>query len=193
MADVKGKRRWVPSLFVMAVVIAVFVVMSRYAVNGFAPATRTRLVIGMIDEGMERFRVDFGHLPQDALEGGAETNDPRWIRRWLLGMGDDGEPDQGIRSNPKWRGPYVAVRMEKHLDGDNDYVFVDSWGNPLLFEVKRPVLNPERWDIWSLGPDGKGTRLMSEIEGESPEERLQKYDAYEEGGKRTNRDNVDNR
>jgi hypothetical protein len=153
---------------------------------------RDRALVYAIDGGLRAFRADFGHLPHDALDGGDETNDPRWIRRWLLGWGDDGERDEKVRGNPAWTGPYVEIQIRKDLGEDKDYVLVDGWGNPICFEVKDPIFNRERWDVWSLGPDGKGTRDMGEIIGETPELRRKNYEEHEEGGERVNADNVGN-
>ena len=152
----------------------------------------TRSLIHSIDVGLEAFCVDFGHLPTDALDGGSETNDPRWIRLWLLGIDDQGEPSDAVRSNPKWSGPYVDVEISRHLDADNAYVFIDAWGNPILFEVVASAFNSIDHDIWSLGKDGAGTTSMADLPRVTPEERQQAYWDLRVRGKFVNADNIGN-
>jgi len=192
----RKKRKRLSVLEVVLVLLAVGVVGWLVSLGVDGPGRprvmKTRVLIAVINKGLAMFRADFGHLPHDALQGGDETNDPRWIRRWLMGLGDDGEPDEIVRGNPAWTGPYVEVQIERDLGEDKDCVLVDAWGNPICFEVKDPIFNRDRWDVWSLGPDGKGTRDMGEIAGETPEERRKAYEEHEEGGERVNADNVGN-
>lgn len=197
MGEKKRKRRTLLERVVvlpviLGLIVYLYVEVHRAVDTPVSTVARTRSLIGGVDLGLKMFKADFGHLPHDALEGGAETNDPRWIRRWLLGLGDDGEPDKtGVRANPLWTGPYVEISFDRDLSED-DYTFEDAWGNPICFEVKEPIFNGERWDVWSLGPDGKGTRDMGDIIGETPELRRKNYEEHEEGGEKVNADNVGN-
>ena len=194
MGKKKRKRRILLEWVVVLAVIVCLYVLVHLGVDGHGRprVTMTRILIAGIDNGLEMFKADFGHLPHDALEGGGETNDPRWIRRWLLGLGDDGEPDKAdVWANPLWTGPYVEMGFENDLSGD-DYTLADAWGNPICFEVKEPIFNRDRWDVWSLGPDGKGTRDMGDIAGETPEQRREAYEEHEEGGEKVNADNIGN-
>jgi hypothetical protein len=154
--------------------------------------SNTRALIHSIDVGLEAFRADFGHLPTDALDGGSETNDPRWIRLWLLGIDDHGEPSDAVRSDPKWDGPYVDVKIGGHLDVDNGWVFIDAWRKPILFELREPVFNLKSWDIWSLGRNGAGTTSMGELAGVTPEEKQETYGNLRVRNKPVNADNVGN-
>jgi hypothetical protein len=191
-----GRGSWVTRWLIPGLLLAAFfipgIVWNPLGPHARAPAARTRALIRSIDVGLQAFRQDFGHLPTDALEGGSETNDPRWIRLWLLGIDDHGEPSEAVRSNPDWAGPYVDVEFGRHLDADNAYVFIDAWGNPMRFEMVAPVFNPARYDIWSLGKDGAGTKSMADLPGATAGERQQAYRDLRVRGKLVNADNLGN-
>lgn len=78
---------------------------------------------GILEPGIERFRLRMGRYPSDLVE---LTDPPR-----------DAEAARN------WRGPYV----------NNANLLNDPWGNP--YRIRVPGLhNPERYDLWSSGPDG---------------------------------------
>lgn len=78
---------------------------------------------GIIEPGIERFRLRMGRYPNDL----AELTDP----------------PQDSEAARKWRGPYV----------NNANLLNDPWGKP--YRIRVPGLhNPERYDLWSSGPDG---------------------------------------
>ena len=202
-----------------------------------AKISATRSLVGAIDSGMQMFKTEFGHLPDDTDDGtGDITNEPKWIRLWLLGIDSNGEFDPvtpipsedvtKVRANKLWNGPYVEIKLGKHvvddyeykdddLDEDFNYVFVDAWGQRLYFELydankpgqydQKPCFNPEKWDIWSRGPDGKGTHdgvsttngsTMSEFDQDTYAKRRKAYKEYYEPAdplkKLINRDTIGN-
>lgn len=188
-------------MLVVVAVIGILAAMTHAAVTSAikrAKIANTRTLVMAIDSGMQLFKTDFGHLPYDSLSGGRKTNDPRWIRRWLLGMGGNGEIDDSgannVRGDQRWTGPYVEIQVRRHLDEDANYVFVDSWGEPIYFAVEtdEPIFNPDRWDIWSKGPDGEGTEDMSAFSTGSYKQRRDNYKDFKVGDKEVNRDNVGN-
>ena len=126
-----------------------------------AKKVNSQQFIRQIDGAMQMFNTDFGHPPYAALTGGNKTNNQAWIRRWLTGLKDDGDPDTtGVRDDPSWPGkPYIEPDP-KMLDKDDNYLMTDAWGNLIYFEVVNPIFNIDRWDIWSLGLDGKGSTSM---------------------------------
>ncbi len=204
-----------------------------------AKISATRSLISAIDAGMQMFKTEFGHLPDDKDDGtGDITNEPKWIRFWLLGIDSNGEIDPDtpitdedvtkVRANKLWNGPYVEIKLGKHVVADYEYedddldeeglrfkyVFVDAWGQRLYFETydpevdpheHKPMFNLEKWDIWSRGPDGKGTHdgvsttngsTMSKFTQNTYAKRRKKYKEYYEPGdpleKLINRDNIGN-
>ena len=197
-------------LLVVVAVIGILAAMTYAAINsaiGRAKKASTLALISALNTGIQNFRTDFGHVPYDKDDGTGEiTNEPEWIRLWLLGIDNNGEPDgtiankssRAVRRNALWNGPYVEVR-EKSLDPDQQYIFVDSWNKPIYFEMGNAdpnqdhrVFNVDRWDIWSLGADGKGTTDMSTISGGTYEAKRSNYKQLVVGGKRVNFDNPAN-
>ena len=190
-ASPRKRRAWLAWLVVAGVIVIVG--LGVFPVNGPGdmPVTETRMDIAVIHLGLRKFSIDFDHLPHDALEAGAETNDPKWIRRWLLGVADGGGPDEAVRANPLWNGPYADFQ-EEDLSKDGALVFADAWGRPIRFELVNPIFRPENWDIWSLGPDGQGTKDMGNITGGTAEERRKRYETLERDGRKVNEDNIGN-
>jgi prepilin-type N-terminal cleavage/methylation domain-containing protein len=185
-------------LLVVIAVIGILAAMVYTAVTTSterAKRTSTRALISALDTGIANFRTDFGHVPYDSLTGGSATNDPKWIRRWLLGLRDTGEKDDvgatDVRRNALWNGPYLEVR-ERSLDPDQQYIFVDAWGKPIYFEIKDPIFNMDRWDIWSKGADGEGSEDMSAFQTGTYEQRRANYKSLLQSGKKVNFDNPGN-
>lgn len=182
----------------MLIVVAVIGILAGLlfsAIDGAHKRARistAKSLVNAIDTGMQAFKADFGHLPTLGPPQGSVTNDPTWIRRWLLGLDNSGQPDSVVRDYQYWNGPYVEVRIEKHLGAD--YNFVDSWENPIYFETdpNTVVFNVDRWDVWSLGPDGEGTTDMGTISGSSYKAKRDNYNNYTLGSDKVNRDNVGN-
>jgi prepilin-type N-terminal cleavage/methylation domain-containing protein len=153
-----------------------------------AKITNTRALIHSIDVGLEAFKNDFGRLPYNS--SGQVTSDQHLIRLWLLGIKDDGEPDDtganAVRVNQFWGGPYVDVQYNKHVDKDNDYLFIDAWRQPLCFQMPedtvKPIFNVDKWDIWSLGPDEKGSTNMTAFQSGTYEQRRKDFKAAADNG-----------
>jgi prepilin-type N-terminal cleavage/methylation domain-containing protein len=185
-------------LLVVVAVIGILAAMTYAAIDsgiGRAKKGATRALISALDTGIQNFRTDFGHVPYDLLTAGGVTNEPRWIRRWLLGMLDSGQPDDtapnNVRHNALWQGPYVEVK-ERSLDPDNNYIFVDAWGNPIYFEMDHPIFSIDRWDIWSKGADGEGSENMNAFQTGTYEQRRDNYKNLLQSGKKVNFDNPGN-
>jgi len=53
------------------------------------------------------------------------------------------EPDPKPR---KWKGPYLT----------DTGLLKDPWGNAYAYRSPRPGINPDGYDLFSWGPDGKG-------------------------------------
>jgi prepilin-type N-terminal cleavage/methylation domain-containing protein len=189
-----------------------------------AKKNSTRALINGIDSGLEMFKSEFGHVPYNDDDGRGDVpvvpeGRQEYVRLWLLGLDKAGEPDgnysnmssEDVRAHPLWHGEYVEIKKDKHLDPEYDdcnYCFVDAWGNPLFFEFydaeersgdqyrNKPIFNISKWDIWSKGPDEKGTEDMRDIQGSSYEKRrenwLEEDDDPDFDGKECNRDNPGN-
>jgi prepilin-type N-terminal cleavage/methylation domain-containing protein len=164
-----------------------------------AKKVKTLSYIKSIDTAMSMFREDFGHPPYNSKTAGSKTNDPEWIRLWLTGKDDDGEPDEtganAVRENGNWNGPYIdpdPKMLIPHEDYSNHYIMVDAWENPIYFEVEDPIFKYDRWDIWSKGSDEKGSEDMGAFSGSTYKEKQQAYKDHTEDGKKVNTDNPAN-
>ncbi len=205
-------------LLAVIAIIGILAGITYTAVDGIldrAKRSSTRALIDSIDSGLQMFKTNFGHVPYDKDDGSGGIPDStednqEYVRLWLLGLDYEGEPDgthsdkssRNVRKNQLWNGPYVEIRIERHLGAkDLDYYFIDSWGNPLYFEFydpedtsgdHRPIFNIDKWDIWSKGRDGEGTEDMADIDGANYEARRNNWKTETEHGKEINRDNVGN-
>ena len=187
-----------------------------------AKKNSTLALINSIDSGIEMFRTEFGHVPYNNDDGtgkipGAVFGRQEYARLWLLGLDKDGELDgiyhkmssRDVRAHPLWNGEYVEIKIDRHLDKDNEecaYCFVDAWGNPLYFEFyspddpkttkNKPIFNISKWDIWSKGPDEIGTEDMQKIgtSSDTYETRREKWlkEKEDDWDREHNRDNFGN-
>jgi prepilin-type N-terminal cleavage/methylation domain-containing protein len=174
----------------LLVVIAVISILAGLVLSAMpkiierAKTSNTRALIHSINVGLEAFKNDFGHVPYDASDN--VTNDRQQIRLWLLGIDNSGEPNGAdsstVRTNQFWSGPYVDVEFSRHLDKDNQYVFIDAWRQPLYFEMLQPIFNMDKWDIWSLGPDEKGSTDMTGFQSGTYESRRKSFKAAADNG-----------
>ena len=89
-----------------------------------------RIQIGMIDDQMDRFKLDMKRFPTE--EEGLEA---LWDQSVL-----ETEEDE-----EKWRGPYLE-----------DPITEDKWGFELIYYAPSQILPDSRpYDIISVGPDGE--------------------------------------
>jgi hypothetical protein len=181
----------VPLAIVVAFCIVVGLLFLPSTDTSDVPNRRTPRLIYELDVGISHFEKDFGQTPDTIPAPDASGDVNRRVRRWLTGLDNNGDPDRAVRSDPRWQGPYVEPDW-KSLDVARGYILVDSWGNPILFEFDDPVFNPGKWDVWSLGRDGKGTSAMADVSGATPEERRQRFEQLEWDGRRVNADTIGN-
>ncbi|MBN1917424.1 MAG: hypothetical protein JW889_05905 [Verrucomicrobia bacterium] len=151
----------------------------------------TRHLVVQLDLAMRHFRAGFGQTPDKMPARDLREDVNRRVRRWLTGLDDNGNPDEAVRGDPRWQGPYVEPDP-RFLDVDRDHILVDSWGNPILFEFDDPIFNPGTWDIWSLGPDGKGSSSMADLGEGTPEQRRRVFEQLKQGRRLVNADSIGN-
>jgi hypothetical protein len=152
---------------------------------------RTRRLVHELDAAIRSFGKDFGRTPDMMPPSTPDGDTNRRLRRWLTGLDDNGDPDEAVRSDPRWQGPYAEPDVES-LDSDRGHILVDSWRNPILFEFEDPIFNPGRWDIWSLGPDGEGTSNMADIASGTPEQRRERFEQVRQKRHLVNADTIGN-
>lgn len=152
---------------------------------------RTRRLIQELDASIRDFGKDFGQTPDKMPARDPRESTNRRVCRWLTGLDEDGDPNEAVRNDPRWNGPYIEPDP-KLLDADRGYILIDSWGSPILFEFDDPIFNPGRWDIWSLGPDGRGTSNMADIGSGTPEQRRERFEQLKQDRRRVNADTIGN-
>ncbi len=87
----------------------------------------TKADLARIREALERYLIDNHAYPTTVQSLDALVREPQ---------------------NPrplKWKGPYLKVEAP----------VVDAWGRPYSYHSPRPKINPEGYDLWSWGWDGK--------------------------------------
>jgi len=158
-----------------------------------ARMSATRSLIHAIDVGIQNFQADFGSIKM--LRGSSDAATRKNVRLGLLGLKDNGEPDSSVRDDPRWLGgPYLDIQVEKHLSQDDNYIFIDDWKELIYFELDpdKVVFNIDRWDLWSLGPDGEGSKNLNSFQSGTYEKRREDYHEHKENDREVNRDNIGN-
>jgi len=129
---------------VVAVLVAWYIVTYRALHPSFrGRQVRTRVLVAELDASIDLFQKGLGQTPDKMPARDAEKDVNRRVRRWLTGLDDEGDPDEAVRSDPRWQGPYVEP-YPIFLDADRGYVLVDSWGNPNPVRVRRSCLQPRQ-------------------------------------------------
>jgi general secretion pathway protein G len=119
--------KWVTILFVL--MFAVGLILPRFGGSPPAGIAATQAEIASFKTALSMFQVDCGRLPSTA-EGLAALM----------------KPVPTIGTN-RWRGPY--------LDRDPDWHATDPWGRAYVYKFPGEH-NTNSYDIYSLGPNGKG-------------------------------------
>ncbi|MBU1853506.1 MAG: type II secretion system protein GspG [Candidatus Omnitrophica bacterium] len=127
------------TLIELLVVIAIITILAGMVVSGAQQArkrgavTKTKAQLATIETAISMYESDLGVFPQSGSKNlvSALKNDP-------------GDLD--------WNGPYMNIK-EKELNENGEYV--DAWGNAFVY-VNPGMHNEYFYDLYSLGPNGKG-------------------------------------
>jgi len=127
------------TLIELLVVIAIITILAGMVVGGAQQArkrgaiTKARAQLATIETALSMYESDMGDHPEAGN------------KNLVIAIGEDpGDLD--------WNGPYMKIR-EKELNEDGEYM--DAWGNPFVY-INPGVHNKYSYDLYSLGPDGKG-------------------------------------
>jgi general secretion pathway protein G len=127
------------TLIELLVVIAIITILAGMIVGGAQQArkrgsmTKAMAQLATIETAISMYEVDMGDYPESGN---------RNLVTALIEEPDDSD----------WSGPYMKIR-EKELNEDGEYL--DAWGNPFIY-VNPGLHNEYSYDLYSLGPDGKG-------------------------------------
>ena len=127
------------TLIELLVVIAIITILAGMVVGGAQQArkrgamTKAMAQIATLETAISMYETDMGEYPESGNANlvAALTEDP-------------GDLD--------WSGPYMKI---KDKERDEEGAYLDSWGNPYVY-VNPGVNNEYSYDIYSLGPNGKG-------------------------------------
>jgi len=131
------RRRSAFTLMELLLVAGILAVLAAFAIPSMiGTANRTKIDItrgaigrnGPIAKGLDQYKWAMNKYP-DTDEGLAAMYRPKEYKK----------------EEPRYDGPYMEGRIEE---------LKDAWGNP--YEYRCPgEMNPEGYDLWSRGPDGK--------------------------------------
>jgi len=159
------------TLVEIMVVIAIIAVLATMTVGGMgwykrkAAEGKTKVLVHGISRALEEYRADNGFFP----EGDGEDESTKQVYIALYGDGiltsdnagtvtittdPTGKPDEGNTV-------YLAI-LNPDLIGSKmnvdpvSYTILDAWGEELGYQSPGEMNPADDFDLWSLGPDGKG-------------------------------------
>ena len=132
-------------IHVLLVAFIILLLMSIVVDRGVGPryphVTAAKTDIANFETAINRFRADCGYYPRSTHLG---IQSPGF-------KGTEGTGTDVLIKRPAgmpesvWRGPYLDARRPLN----------DPWGRPYVYECPGKQ-NPDSFDIYSLGPNGKG-------------------------------------
>ncbi|MDP8230205.1 MAG: type II secretion system major pseudopilin GspG [Candidatus Gorgyraea atricola] len=127
------------TLIELLVVIAIITILAGMVVSGAQQArkrgamTKAKAQIATMETAISMYETDMGEYPESGNVNlvAALTEDPEDL---------------------DWSGPYMKI---KDKERDEEGAYLDAWGNPYVY-TNPGVNNEYSYDIYSLGPNGKG-------------------------------------
>ncbi len=168
------------TLIELMIVIAIILVLASMTIGGLgwykrkAAVEKTRILRSSIGQALEAYRLENGFLPQ----GGGDDDSTAQVYIALYGDGElaydstsgqvtvrtqpDGKPDSGATTHLNTLEPGLTGSRMNVTSSGGTYIIVDAWARP--FHYRHDVTGqddqmmnpPDDFDLWSLGPDGKG-------------------------------------
>jgi len=149
------QRRHAFTLIELLVVIGIIMVLAGITMAGLgfagrrADETKTLAIMEEFAMALETFRQDYGYYPiqtgTDDEGKDIKVNFCKSNTTWDLFVNRDTLPE----FNKKKRS-----YMEGITGGTNDDELLDAYGNALYY-LSPGKMNPQKYDLWSKGPDGK--------------------------------------
>ena len=127
------------TLIELLVVIAIITILAGMVVGGAQQArkrgaiTKARSQIATLETAISMYETDIGIYPESGNKN---------LTSALIEDPDDLD----------WSGPYMKIRKNE-LNEEGEYL--DAWGNPFVY-INPGLQNEYSYDLYSLGPDGKG-------------------------------------
>ena len=113
-----------------------------------AQRATTKTTIQNLETALTMYKSDFGVYPDDST--------PEAVMNALTGYKNDPKTrDQEFKGNPDWNGPYFDGDAKSFEFGERNRALLDPWLSKFQFNLSQPVHNPDKYDIWSPGPNRK--------------------------------------
>ena len=163
------------TLIEIMVVIGIILVLATMTIGGLgwykrrAAVGKTTVLRSSIGQALESYRLENGFLPQ----GNGDADSTAQVYIALYGDGElvydsasnmvtiktqpDGKADSGATIHLDTLNPeFTGARSNILSSAAGSYIIMDAWARPFKYESPGDM-NPENdFDLWSLGPDGKG-------------------------------------
>lgn len=176
MKTLHSRSEAVPSGFTLIEIITVIAIIMALAAmtvaglgyaNKKAEIERTRVFLGTVSLALQQYSSDNGEFPPG--DGGKDST--KEVYAALYGDFDgDGKPDEGAEVYLSTLDPNGKGKSLNTRESGDGYILVDAWKElddsklrQEMYYRHDPAGNdanmmnpPSDFDLWSLGPDGKG-------------------------------------
>ncbi len=162
------------TLIELMVVIAIILVLASMTIGGLgwykrkAAVGKTTVLMSSIGQALEAYRLENGFLPQ----GTGDDDSTAQVYIALYGDGElvydpasdqvtvktqpDGKPDSGATIHLDMLNPELSGSRRNVRSSAGKYIIIDAWARPFRYESPGEMNPEDDFDLWSLGPDGKG-------------------------------------
>lgn len=140
------------------IVIAIIAVLAAMTIAGLdlirdkSNRNRTQVLVEGITNALEAYKFDNNEFP----DGDGSKTSSKNLYQALYGdydtdgVTDENEPVYFSLFNPEAKG------NKRNVSKDDGYTIIDAWQNPLYYQSPGQMNPSSDFDLWSLGPDGKG-------------------------------------
>ncbi|MDQ0291069.1 type II secretion system protein GspG [Oligosphaera ethanolica] len=151
------QRRHAFTLIELLVVIGIIMVLAGITMAGLgfagrrADETKTQAIMEEFAMALETFRQDYGYYPIQTStdDEGKDIKVDFHGDTWDLFMNRYAPPPAPINVPNKKNRPYM-----EGITGNAGDELLDAYGNALYY-LSPGEKNPQKYDLWSKGPDGK--------------------------------------
>ena len=133
----RARRYTLIEILTVMSIIVVLAAMAFWTYGPIMDGVRRKKTISQLQViilALERYQEEHGYYPQ---LNESELDNSFW----------NNCKDNNGKNIRDWQGA--------GLDSNSTYGFVDPFGNPWWYDALAPVMNPQKYDLWSMGKDGQ--------------------------------------
>ena len=154
--------------------MAILIILAGLSLGSFSFATKiakkrsTKAQITAIEVALDQYKTEWGFYPQcydydtniDGFPDSMALNEKWWDSIGSAPYWIDSNGDGEINSSDTPIEKDLIDNHELGLTEDPVYKYVDVYGNPFYYQgpssspINANMMNPEKFDLWSIGPDG---------------------------------------